>query len=169
MPDAAHPTLLNRLNDSQTGFEEKYMATVAHPFTDARPSASMATAVVVLGRVLFALIFLISGFTHFSSQTIAFAASQGVPLASVIVPLSGLVAFAGGLSILLGYRAKLGAWLIVIFLIGVTPMHKFWGVSDPMMQQMQMAMFMKNLTMLGGALFISQFGSGPASLDARKK
>jgi putative oxidoreductase len=145
------------------------MATVAHPFTDARPSASMATAVVVLGRILFALIFLISGFTHFSSQTIAFAASQGVPLAAVIVPLSGLVAFAGGLSILLGYRAKLGAWLIVIFLIGVTPMHKFWGVSDPMMQQMQMAMFMKNLTMLGGALLISQFGSGSVSLDARKK
>ena len=63
----------------------------------------------------------------------------------------------------------LGAWLIVIFLIGVTPMHKFWGVSDPMMQQMQMVMFMKNLTMLGGALLTSQFGSGPASLDARKK
>jgi len=129
----------------------------------------MATAVVVLGRVLFALIFLMSGFTHFSSQTIGFAASQGVPLASVLVPLSGVIAFAGALSILLGYRAKLGAWLIAIFLIGVTPMHKFWGISDPMMQQMQMVMFMKNLTMLGGALLISQFGSGPASLDARKK
>lgn len=145
------------------------MATLAHPLTDSRPSASMATAVVVLGRFLFALIFLMSGFTHFSSQTIGFAASQGVPLASVLVPLSGVIAFAGALSILLGYRAKLGAWLIVIFLIGVTPMHKFWGISDPMMQQMQMVMFMKNLTMLGGALLISQFGSGPASLDARRK
>lgn len=145
------------------------MATLAHPLTDSRPSASMATAVVVLGRVLFALIFLMSGFTHFSSQTIGFAASQGVPLASLLVPLSGVIAFAGGLSILLGYRAKLGAWLIVIFLIGVTPMHKFWGISDPMMRQMQMVMFMKNLTMLGGALLISQFGSGPASLDARRK
>lgn len=145
------------------------MAALAHPLTDSRPSASMATAVVVLGRVLFALIFLMAGFTHFSSQTIGFAASQGVPLASVIVPLSGVIAIAGALSILLGYRAKLGAWLIVIFLIGVTPMHKFWGISDPMMQQMQMVMFMKNLTMLGGALLISQFGSGPASLDARRK
>lgn len=145
------------------------MAALAHPLTDSRPSASMATAVVVLGRVLFALIFLMAGFTHFSSQTIGFAASQGVPLASVIVPLSGVIAFAGALSILLGYRAKLGAWLIAIFLIGVTPMHKFWGISDPMMQQMQMVMFMKNLTMLGGALLISQFGSGPASLDAHRK
>ena len=52
--------------------------------------------------------------------------------------------------------------------LGVTPMHKFWGVSDPMMQQMQMAMFMKNVSMIGGALLISQFGAGPFSLDARR-
>ena len=134
-----------------------------------KTSASIAAPVVLLGRLLFALIFLMSGFTHFSSQTISFAASQGVPLASILVPLSGVIAFVGALSILLGYRAKLGAWLIVLFLIGVTPMHKFWGIADPMMQQMQLVMFMKNLTMLGGALLITQFGSGPASLDSRKK
>ena len=46
-------------------------------------------------------------------------------------------------------------------------MHNFWAVSDPMMRQMQMVMFMKNLSMLGGALLISQFGSGPWSLDNR--
>jgi len=144
------------------------MAAIAHPIADARPATSTAAVVTILGRLLFALIFLMSGFTHFSPQTIAFAASQGVPLASIIVPFSGLIAFVGALSIALGYRAKLGAWLIVIFLIGVTPMHKFWGVSDPLMQQMQLVMFMKNLSMLGGALLISQVGSGPASLDARK-
>ena len=77
--------------------------------------------------------------------------------------------FRSGLSILLGYRAKLGAWLIVLFLIGVTPMHKFWGITDPMMFQMQFAMFMKNIAMLGGALLITQFGPGPWSLDARNK
>ena len=122
---------------------------------------------VFLGRLCFALIFLMSGFTHFAKQTIGFAASQGVPMASVLVPASGLLAFVGALSILLGYRAKLGAWLIVVFLIGVTPMHKFWGITDPMMQQMQMVMFMKNITMLGGALLITQLGSGPWSLDSR--
>jgi putative oxidoreductase len=47
-------------------------------------------------------------------------------------------------------------------------MHKFWGITDPMMQQMQMVMFMKNLAMLGSALLITQFGSGPWSLDARQ-
>jgi putative oxidoreductase len=143
------------------------MATVVHPLTVAKSSASSTTPLALIGRILFALIFLMAGFTHFLPQTIAFAASQGVPLASIVVPLSGMIAFLGGLSILLGYRAKLGAWLIVLFLLGVTPLHKFWGITDPMMQQMQMAMFMKNLAMLGGALLISQFGAGPWSLDSR--
>jgi putative oxidoreductase len=125
--------------------------------------------VVVLGRFFFALIFLFAAPNHFTKQTIAFAASQGVPLAWIAVPLSGVVAIAGGLSILLGYRAKLGAWLIVLFLIPVTLMlHKFWAVTDPMMAQIQMILFMKNVSMLGGALLISQFGAGPFSLDARR-
>src|ERR1700720_638191 len=126
-------------------------------------------AVVVLGRFFFALIFLLAGANHFNKQTIGYAASQGVPLASVAVPLSGVLAILGGLSILLGYRAKLGAWLIVLFLIPVTAMmHKFWTVTDPMTSQIQMIMFMKNVSMLGGALLISHFGAGPFSLDARR-
>jgi len=146
------------------------MATLAQTLTQSKPAtSSFAGSVVLVGRFLFALIFLMSGFTHFSGQTIAFAASQGVPLASILVPASGVIAFLGGLSILLGYRARIGAWLIVLFLIGVTPMHKFWGISDPMMQQMQMVMFLKNLAMIGGALLITQLGSGPWSLDARQR
>ena len=125
-------------------------------------------ALVFLGRLFFALTFLVMGAGHFAKQTIAYAAAQGVPLASVVVPLSGLLAVVGGLSILLGYHARIGAWLIVLFLVPVTfMMHKFWTVTDPMMMQMQMAMFMKNISMLGGALLISQFGAGPFSLDAR--
>ena len=131
-------------------------------------TSAVSGPIVLLGRLLFGLIFVMSGPRHFLSQTIAYAASQGVPMASVAVPISGLLATLGGLSILLGYRAKLGAWLIVLFLVGVTPMmHNFWTVSDPMMRQMQMIMFMKNLSMLGGALIISQFGTGPWSLDFR--
>ena len=126
------------------------------------------TALVLAGRVLLALIFVMAGATHFSKQTIAFAASQGVPLASLAVPLSGLIALAGGLSVMLGYCAKIGAWLIVLFLVPVTfTMHKFWAAPDPMIAQMQMVMFMKNISILGGALLISQFGAGPLSLDAR--
>ena len=141
------------------------MASIAHPPATSQASV-VAAPVVFLGRLLFVLIFLMAGVTHFLKPTIGFAASQGVPLASVVVPFSGILAALGALSILLGYRAKIGGWLIAIFLIGVTPMHRFWGISDLMMQQMQMVMFMKNLAMLGGALLISQFGSGPWSLDS---
>ena len=126
-------------------------------------------ATVLLGRFLYVLIFLMAAPSHFSKQTIAYAATQGAPLASVVVPLSGIIALAGGLSILLGYRAKIGAWLIVLFLVPVTLiMHRFWTVHDPVMAQTQMVMFMKNLAILGGALLISQFGAGPLSLDARR-
>jgi putative oxidoreductase len=126
-------------------------------------------AIVLAGRILFSLLFVMSAFGHFSKQSIGFAASQGVPIASLAVPLSGLLALAGGLSILLGYRARLGAWLIVLFLVPVTLlMHKFWTIGDPLMAQMQQIMFLKNVTMLGGALLISQFGAGPVSLDNRR-
>ena len=122
----------------------------------------------LVGRVLYAAIFVSSSFFHFSSQAIGYASQAGVPLAGLLVPLSGVIALAGGLSIMLGYRAKIGAWLLVLFLVPVTPtMHNFWAVADPMMSQMQFAMFMKNLSMLGGALLIAYFGAGPLSLDAR--
>jgi putative oxidoreductase len=150
------------------------MSASTSTFTARSQATSIATeatgSIVLLGRLLFVLIFVTSGPMHFSSQIIAFAASQGVPFASIAVPLSGIIALAGGLSILLGYRAKIGAWLLVLFLAVVTPMlHNFWAVTDPMMHQMQFAMFMKNLSMMGGALLITQVGSGPWSLDVRRK
>jgi putative oxidoreductase len=141
--------------------------------TSARSQATFPAAsgpIVLLGRILFVLIFVNAGPRLLWGQAVAFAVSQGVPMASIAVPIAGLLALAGGLSILLGYRAKLGAWLIALFLIGVTPMmHKFWVISDPMRYQLQLATFMRNVSMLGGALLISQFGAGPWSLDARRK
>jgi len=123
---------------------------------------------VPLGRSLYALIFVVAGFGHFTHQEIAYAAAQGIPLASVLVPVSGIMAILGGLSILLGFHGKLGAWLLVLFVVPVTfTMHNFWAVKDPMMQQVQMAMFLKNISMLGSALFFAQIGTGPLSLDSR--
>ena len=99
---------------------------------------------VVLGRFLYALLFLFGGASHFSKQTIAYAASQGVPLASIAVPLSGIFAIAGGLSILLGYRAKLGAGLVMLFLVRtILMMDRFWAMHDPLMARMHMALFME--------------------------
>ena len=85
-------------------------------------------AVVFVGRVFLVVLFLISAPSYFSAQGIKYAALQDVPLASLAVPLSGLIALAGSLSIVFGCRARLGAWLIVLFLIPVTfTMHKFWA------------------------------------------
>jgi putative oxidoreductase len=134
-----------------------------------RESTSASAFVVLTGRVLFSAIFIIAGLFHFSQQDIGYAAHSGVPMAEFLVPASGILAIAGGLSILLGYRARIGAWLLVLFLIPVTLLlHNFWAVKDPVMAQMQMAMFLKNVSMLGGALLITQVGAGGLSLDARR-
>lgn len=102
-----------------------------------------------------------------ASQTAAYAASAGVPAPMALVIISGIIALLGALSIILGYKARFGAWLIIIFLVPVTfAMHKFWTVTDPMQSQMQMAMFMKNIALIGAALMISYFGAGPVSIDA---
>ena len=126
--------------------------------------------IILLGRILFSFIFLKAGFDHFSKESIGYAAAQGVPAASFFVPVSGILAIIGSISIILGYKAKAGAWLIVLFLVPVTlMMHNFWTLTDPMMKQMQMAMFLKNVSMLGGALLITYFGSGPLSLDSKRQ
>jgi putative oxidoreductase len=125
---------------------------------------------LLIGRILFSFMFLMTPMGLFSAGAIQYAASAGVPLASVLVPLSGVMAFIGALSIILGYKAKIGAWLVVLFLVPVTfMMHQFWNISDPMSRQMGMTEFMKNLSMLGGALLLTYWGAGPMSLDNRKQ
>lgn len=122
--------------------------------------------IVPIGRILYSLIFINSGFSHFSAASVEYANSQGVPLATALVPISGIMAIVGGLSIFLGYKVKWGAWLLIAFLIPVTlMMHAFWKLDNPAEQQIQMAMFMKNISMLGAALIITWFGAGPISVD----
>jgi putative oxidoreductase len=124
---------------------------------------------VVIGRVFFSLIFLMTLMGHFKQQTIDYVSTQGVPAASILVPLSGIIASVGALSIILGYKAKAGAWLLIIFLVPVTfYMHAFWKETDPMKMQMQVANFMKNLSLIGAALLISYFGSRPLSIDKER-
>ena len=125
-------------------------------------------ALAPIGRVVFSLIFLISVPNDFKQQTIDYAASAGVPLAHVAVPLAGLLALVGGLSVALGFHARMGAIALLVFLVPVTLfMHRFWGVSDPQQAQLQQVNFMKNLALMGGALFFVYAGSGAYSLDAR--
>ena len=122
---------------------------------------------VLAGRQLFSIVFIIASAGHFSPEAIESAARHGVPLPDFLVPVSGVIALVGGLSVLLGFQTRIGAWLLVIFLVPVTVMmHNFWSSTDPLTHQIERAMFLKNLTMLGGALVISYFGAGPLSLDA---
>ena len=119
--------------------------------------------ILLLGRILFTAHFIMSGLTvHFSAMGAQYAASMGVPMASFLVPLSGVIMLAGGISILLGYKTKLGGWLLVIFLVPVNIiMHPLWK-NDPMTTML----FMKDLALTGAALMITYFGAGPLSVDA---
>ena len=124
--------------------------------------------VALIGRILFAAIFLAGAPRHFTSEAANHAAELGVPLARLAVPLSGLLALAGGLSVLAGYHTRIGAWMLVAFLVPVTVMmHAFWRLDDPIALHTQQAMFMKNVSLLGAALIIACVGGGALSLDAR--
>lgn len=125
--------------------------------------------ILLIGRILFSLIFIIKSFGHFAEGQIAMAEAAGIPLPQVMVPIAGIIALLGGLSILFGYKAKAGAWLLVIFLIPTAfAMHQFWQQEDPFAIMMQHYCFWKNVSMLGAALMIAYFGSGPMSLDKRR-
>lgn len=117
-------------------------------------------------RICLSLIFLRSGIGKIldfggTQQQIA---GQGMPLALAAVLTVGAIVFelAGALSVLLGYKARWGAILLIIFLVPTTLIfHAFW--SDPK----QTTQFLKNLALIGGLLMVYYVGSGPVSLDAR--
>lgn len=123
-----------------------------------------------IARIMFSLIFITAAPRHFSSEGIGHAVSLGVPFAHLLVPLSGIMAIVGGLSVASGYKARWGAWVLVGFLVPVTwMMHAYWKQSDPAAFRVQQAMFAKNLSMLGAALLITQLGAGRISIDDLKK
>jgi putative oxidoreductase len=134
------------------------------------PETGSLQWLVPIGRVLFALVFVLAALGNFSAGTAAYAASHGVPMAGILVPLAGVIALVGGLSVALGFEARYGAALLVIFLVPVTlMMHRFWGIADPQLAMVQRVMFLKNLSMLGGALLLVYFGAGPFSIDRRNR
>jgi putative oxidoreductase len=122
-----------------------------------------------LARVLLTIVFFASVPAHFGPVDLGFAKAAGVPLANIVVPATGILQLIGAISVLLGYKTKLGAWLLILFLAPVTlVMHQFWSVSDPMLRQLQQGMFIRNLAIIGGLLIVSQFGGGAWSLDGRQ-
>ena len=124
----------------------------------------------LVGRVLLALIFVISGFnklTHFDG-TVGYMAMHGLPMVHVLLVASIAIELGGGLMLLLGWHARIAAAAIFLFLIPITLVfHAFWTVSpsDAMALQDQMNHFMKNLAIMGGMLYIVAYGSGPLSVQ----
>jgi putative oxidoreductase len=122
----------------------------------------------LLGRLLLTVVFFVSVPAHFGPVDLKYAMAAGVPFAKLVVPATGLLMLAGAISVLLGYWTKVGAWILVLFLVPVTlTMHHFWTATNPMMAQLQMGMFIRNVSILGGVLIVSQLGPGPWSLDSR--
>ncbi len=148
------------------------MAITSHApvVTPIRPQFTFIGYLVPLGRILFVIIFLLSVPSHFTQAGIGYAAHQGVPAADLLVPLSGILALVGGLSVALGFYTRVGALLLAIFLIPVTlMMHNFWTLHEPMQHQLQQIMFLKNVSILGGTFLLMYFGPGPFSVDARSR
>lgn len=124
-------------------------------------------AVLLIGRILFSAVFIGSGINHLRNSAAVgqYAASAGVPSGHAIAIVTGLTILIGGLMVLLGFKGRIGAILLVLFLVPVSfIMHRFWGVSDPMVAANQQAHFMKNIALAGAALMVIYFGTGALSL-----
>lgn len=109
----------------------------------------------LIGRVVFGGFFVYSGINHLKNhEAIAgYAGSKKVPQPDLAVLGTGALMIAGGASLILGLKPKLGAAAVLAFLAGVSPvMHDFWNSEDPGQRQNDMIHFMKNLALAGGAL-----------------
>lgn len=125
---------------------------------------------VLAGRIFLSLIFIMSGFSKIPNWdgTMGYMAAKGMPATAIFLLLAVIFEIGGGLSLLLGFKTRIGASMLIIFLIPVTLIfHNFWTLTG-MEQQVQMIMFMKNLSIMGGLLIAAGSGPGQISLDARK-
>ena len=127
----------------------------------------------LLGRLLFGGYFISSGINHFKerSQMSQYAASKKVPKPDLAVKATGAVLIAGGTSILLGIKPKLGTAAIVGFLAGVSPiMHDFWKQEQPEQRMNDMINFTKNIALAGGAMALMGVEEPwPASVPVTKR
>jgi putative oxidoreductase len=113
--------------------------------------------VELIGRIVFAIIFLDYGLTHLRQRaaTVGYAKSFGAPAPEITVPLSGVMMIVGGLLVGLGFWGDLGALLIILFLIPAAFFgHAFWRETDQMMRAGQRAHFFKNVALIGAAVFM---------------
>ncbi|WP_339910340.1 DoxX family protein [Symmachiella dynata] len=131
----------------------------------------MLGPVNVLGRVMLCTIFLMSAVGNKIpkfSGVVKYMESAGVPAPQIMLVGAIVFLIAGSLSVILGYKARIGASLLLVFLILATYyFHDFWNIEDVQKKQTQTIAFMKNLSMMGAMLMIIANGAGAMSLDRK--
>lgn len=125
----------------------------------------------LLGRLLIAFIFLFAGYgkvTGFEG-TVGYIASKGVLLPQLAAVAAIIVELGGGIMLVLGWNARLAAAALLLFTgMAAVIFHNFWAVPADQAQN-QMIHFMKNISMMGGLLYVVVHGSGPISLNHKER
>jgi putative oxidoreductase len=122
---------------------------------------------VIFGRMLLSVIFLVSGLGKIMdwNGNAQIMASQGLPLVPLLLTGAIITELAGGLSVLLGWRARWGALLLFLYLIPTTLIfHDFWAFSGTEMQT-QLVNFLKNLSIMGGLLLVAAYDGAALVAD----
>ena len=119
------------------------------------------------GRILLAVIFLISGFGKIGGfeGTAGYIASKGLPMPQVVTALTIVVELGGGLLLAIGYKARWAALALAVFtLLAAIIFHDFWA-AEAAQKMNQQINFLKNLAITGGMLMVFAFGPGRYSVD----
>ena len=122
--------------------------------------------ILLLGRVLFGALFILSGLLfHLGQreQAVAYARAKGAPLPEVSVPLTGIAIAVAGVMVIIGLWVDLAALVIAGFLFTTAYfMHAFWKAEDPQERMMEQVQFNKDIALGGAALILfylfQQFG-----------
>jgi putative oxidoreductase len=126
----------------------------------------MRAYIPLLGRTLLGLIFVMSGLNKINAfeGTQQYMASKGMPATAILLVGAIVVEVLGGLSVILGYRGRLGSAALILFLIPATLIF-----HTNFAEQTQMIMFLKNLSIMGGLLLVMTYGTGPYSVSEQRK
>ena len=130
---------------------------------------STVNAAALAGRILLALIFVISGFMKIGgfAGVAGYIGSKGLPMPEVLAALTIALELGGGILLVIGYKVRIVSILFFLWLIPTTFIfHKFWGIDAAQVQN-QMNNFLKNVSIMGAMLLVFAFGPGAYSVDKR--
>ncbi len=126
-------------------------------------NAAMSSYSAAFGRLLIAVIFLLSGVGKIfdPAGTLGYIDSVGLPAPWAAYVVAIAVEVGGGLLLVLGYQTRVVAGALAVFTI-VTALAFHSALSD----QDQLIHFLKNLAIAGGLLQVVALGAGAFSIDA---